>query len=85
MIETLAVSIVIGFITAFTIILLKKWGIIEWLQINGNKIISKLASCEFCLSFWVQFPISLLVILIAGTHYSIFIPFIATLTSKKLL
>ena len=43
---------VVSLVSAFIILLAKKVGIIEWMQVHGDKFISQMASCDFCLSFW---------------------------------
>ena len=42
----------VALISAFMILLAAKLGIIEWLQVHGDKYISKMAQCYFCMSFW---------------------------------
>ena len=43
----------VGLISAFAILLATKLGIIEWMQVHGDKFIAGMANCHFCLSFWV--------------------------------
>lgn len=55
---------------AFVVGLLRKWGVIEILQVFGDLWLKKifpaysrsfmyqLAGCNFCLSFWVSFVVS---------------------------
>ena len=66
--------LLIALTAAFIILLLTKVGIIEWLQVNGlkakndrlNDIVSKLANCHFCLSFWTGFILSVIVALLVS-------------------
>lgn len=37
---------------AFIVLLVKKWGFAEWVQVHGNGFFSKLFSCDLCMSFW---------------------------------
>lgn len=48
----LAVVVLVAFAAAFVIGLLRKWGIAEWVIVHGDDIMSKMFSCDFCLSFW---------------------------------
>lgn len=52
-IESFSVCVVlVALVAAFVILLAKKVGIIEWMQVHGDRFISQMASCDFCLSFW---------------------------------
>ena len=50
----LALVVLVALMAAFVVLLMKKWGITEWLQINGDKYLSQMAACDFCLSFWTS-------------------------------
>lgn len=58
--------VIVALVAAFTILLAKKVGIIEWYQIHGNDFVSKLASCDFCLSFWVGTLLAVAVAIVTG-------------------
>ena len=60
MINYLTIAILIALIAAFALCLLKKIGTIEWLQVHGNGLISEMANCDFCLSWWLSLIISIL-------------------------
>ena len=62
----LVVLFMVALEAAFVILLAKKLGIIEWMQVHGSEFISKMASCDFCLSFWVGSAICLCVALYEG-------------------
>jgi len=48
----LIVVVLVALAAAFLLLLATKVGIIEWMQTHGDKYISKMADCYFCLSFW---------------------------------
>ena len=48
----IVVVVMVALFSAFVILLAKKLGAVEWLQVHGDSIISQLASCDFCMSFW---------------------------------
>lgn len=48
----LIVVVLVSLVAAYIILLAMKLGIIEWLQIHGDKYISEMAKCHFCMSFW---------------------------------
>lgn len=49
----LFIAVFVALLSAFVLLLAKKVGIIEWMQVHGDKVISRMASCDFCLSFWM--------------------------------
>ncbi len=42
----------VALVAAFVVLLVKKWGFAEWMQIHGDKYLSKLFGCDLCMSFW---------------------------------
>ena len=80
-----AYIIVVALLTAFVIILAKKWGITEMVQIHGNDFFSKLASCDFCMSYWVSLVISIIAVIVTGDWTLIFLPFFVTPLSRYIL
>ena len=53
-------------LAAFIILTLTVTGARTWVQIHGPKLIVKLFSCDFCISFWTCFLLSVILILITG-------------------
>lgn len=63
-------ALFVAFMAAFVVGLLQKWGVIERLQVFGDMWLKKLfpaysrsfiyqlSGCNFCLSFWVSFVVS---------------------------
>lgn len=52
MTQVLFTIVVVALAAAFVVLLVKKWGIAEWYQINGDGFTSRLFSCDLCMSFW---------------------------------
>lgn len=50
--------ILVALAAAFVVLVVKKWGWAEWMQIHGDKYLSKLFSCDLCMSFWAGLIIS---------------------------
>lgn len=48
----LTAIVLIALLSAFGILLCKKQGLITYIQVHGNEFFSKMAHCDFCLSFW---------------------------------
>ena len=53
MTEYLEIVVMTALLAAWIIILLTKLGAVEWMQVHGDKYLSRMASCSFCLSWWV--------------------------------
>ena len=50
--------LLVALASAFVVLVVKKWGWAEWMQIHGDKFLSKLFSCDLCMSFWAGLFIS---------------------------
>lgn len=52
MMNEMVTIILVALAAAFVVLLVKKWGIAEWVQVHGDKFLSRLFSCDLCMSFW---------------------------------
>lgn len=85
MVDYLILILLIALFSAFIISLLKKVGIIEWLQIHGSELISKLAHCDFCLSWWMNVIVSVTIALALGNWIFLLVPFFSTMITRFIL
>lgn len=85
MIQYIFYIIVVSTFAAFSLILLAKWGIIEYVQVHGNTFFSKMFHCDFCLSFWVGLLISIVCAIIMQDISLLCIPFCSTIITRNLL
>ena len=83
--EILIQTILISLIAAFTICLLRKLGIIEMVQVHGNDFFARLASCDFCLSWWANVIISIIAAIILEDLHILVTPFLGTMITRHLL
>lgn len=83
--ELLVNSFVIGCVAAFFITLAKKWGIVEQMQVRGNDLISEMAHCDFCLSWWACVVLTIVYVFVTGEVDMVYIPFIGTMVSRFLI
>ena len=73
-------------VVAFGLTLLYKWGIIERLQIKApNKFINDLANCQFCLSFWGNLILCIILGVIFREWIFLFIPAVTTVKTRNML
>lgn len=77
--------LVVATVAAFLLTLLKKWGVIEYVQVHGNNFFSKMFHCDFCLSFWTSVIISVTLFVFSGCADMLFIPFLSTCITRILL
>ena len=77
--------IIISLLAGFVIMLLRKWGVVEWVQVHGNDFFSKMFSCDFCLSWWVSLVISLIIFLVTKDTLVLSAPFGCTMLTRILL
>lgn len=61
-------SIVVALVAAFVVVLLKKWGVAEYMQVHGDRFISQLFSCDFCMSWWASVLVMLLSVWFVGDN-----------------
>lgn len=83
--EFIFYTVMVALLAAFLILLITKFGLREWMQVNGTKLISDLANCDFCLSFWVGLLLAILLALLSGDLTLMFIPICSTPLTRKLL
>ena len=72
------ITLLIALASAFVILFIGKIGLQEYVIEQAPKIISKLFSCDFCLSFWVSFCICIVMSLLNAEVYFLIIPFFST-------
>lgn len=78
-------TIIVALVAAFILTLLRKWGVIEWVQVHGNGFFAKMFSCDFCLSWWTGVVLSGILLIITGNPAIVGIPFCSTMITRKLL
>lgn len=71
--------------SAFFLILMDKWGVREMMQIHGNRLISKMAGCTFCLGFWVSVIISVIFAIITLDAVYLVAPIISSPITRYIL
>lgn len=81
----LVFSVVVALWVCFLLLLAYKLGIIEWLQVHGGDVVSKLASCDFCMSWWLSVLLTLILFCFLGNSLLVVVPFLATPIARRLL
>jgi len=83
----LIITICIALLSAFYVQLLKKLGVIDYMQIHGNDFFYQLSKCDFCLSFWACLLTSTCYVFFDNVfdYKNLIIPFFATPLTRILL
>lgn len=81
----LTLTIVVALFAAFCVLLCKKWGWAEYMQVHGDKYLSQLFSCDLCMSFWACFLITLAIVVVIDEKSLMLIPFFATPITRQLV
>ena len=78
-------ALFVACIVVFLLLLAYKWGFVEHLQVHGNAFLSKMAGCDFCMSFWLSLMLAVLLTVVTVTWQMLIIPFVATPIARRLL
>lgn len=85
MINFVCCIVIIALLAAFFVQLSKKWRVVEWVQVHGNKFFSEMFHCDFCLSFWACAVLSVVAFVFTGDPLLLVVPFCATMLARILL
>lgn len=77
--------IITALISAFVILLITKIGLRDFIIEQGPKLISKMFNCDFCLSFWTNVFIALIMAASMECLSFIIIPILAAPVTRVLI
>ena len=77
--------VLVALAAAFVVLLVKKWGWAEWMQIHGDKYLSQLFRCELCMSFWAAMIICIALACWYDDSGMVFLPLFTTPLSRMLV
>lgn len=76
---------IVSLLSAFSLGVAQKWGLIEWLQVHApNDFLNRLFSCKFCCSFWMSVAICIGASIGAGNWILMLVPFCSTVIAREL-
>lgn len=78
-------TVFISLAAAFVVLLVKKWGIAEWMQIHGDRFTSQLFSCDLCMSFWSCAMLTVLATFWIDEAWMIAVPICSTPITRMLV
>ena len=82
--KVLMMAVMVALLAAFVVLLLKKWGVTEWVQVHGDSVSSKLASCDFCMCFWASVFVCCISTVFVDEMWMIAVPFLSTPIARYL-
>ena len=77
--------ILVALLAAFIVLLVKKWGWAEWMQVHGDKYSSQLFSCDLCMSFWAAMMVSFAFVCWYDDPIYILLPIFTTPVTRMLV
>ena len=81
----LEIGAFVALLAAMMVLLVKKWGIAEWIQIHGDKFLSKLFSCDLCMSFWAAMCFAVVLCCVYDDAGWLLLPFLTTPVTRMLV
>lgn len=81
----LMVAVVVACVAAFLLLLAYKLGGVEKLQVEGSDIVSQMANCDFCMSWWLCVVLSLVMVAVFCDAWLLAVPFVATPIARRLI
>lgn len=84
MIMLVCAAVLVGCLTSWVVVLLRKWGVLGWLQAHGNDFVSELAGCAYCLNWWLAWVVVAVAVLLTGEWVLLAVPFFSTMIGRLL-
>lgn len=81
----LKIGAFVALLAAMMVLLVKKWGIAEWIQVHGDKFLSKLFSCDLCMSFWAAMCFAVVLCCVFDDAGWLLLPFLTTPVTRMLV
>lgn len=83
--EKIEIILMVACAAAFMVLLAKKWGIAEWMQVHGDRILSELFSCDLCMSFWASVMISFALLYMTEDLTVLMVPVFSTPITRMMV
>lgn len=83
--KILEMIVLVALAAAFVVLLVKKWGWAEWMQVHGDKYLSRLFGCDLCMSFWACVVLSFCLCLVTDDAQWMLVPMFSTPIARLLV
>lgn len=77
--------VIVALVAAFTVLLISRIGLRDFIITHSPKLISELFSCDFCLCFWIGLTITLIAHFVVGWPFTFILPACSTPIARYLL
>lgn len=77
--------LIVALLASFVVLLVKKWGWAEWVQVHGNAFFSELFSCDLCMSFWAAVVICVIMAVVTADTRYILLPILTTPLTRMMV
>jgi hypothetical protein len=81
----LAYTAIVALAAAWAVLLLARVGLRDWVVVRAPRLISELAACDFCLSWWLCVIFSLVAAFVVGDFRLLLCALTATPITRFLL
>ena len=78
-------ALFVACIVTFLLLLAYKWGFVEHLQVHGNAFLSKMAGCDFCMSFWASVLVMFFAIFFVDEPWMLTVPLFSTPLTRMMV
>lgn len=82
---SLYIIVLVSLLAAFIVLVVKKWGVAEWMQVHGNKFVSQLFSCDLCMSFWACLLCAVVLAFATDTTHLLLLPLFSTPITRMIV
>lgn len=83
--EILVMSVLVALMASFVVLLMKKWGVTEYMQVHGKGLLPELFSCDLCLSFWTSVVITAILSVSVREPWMLTIPVLSTPLARQMV
>lgn len=77
--------VLVALLAAFIVLLIKKWGIAEYVQVHGNKFFAQMFGCDLCLSWWVGLALTFVCACLLNNLGLLLLPMFTTPLTRYIL
>ena len=76
--HVITMTLIVGLLAAWLLLFAYKTGIVEHLQVHGNKLVAEMAHCDFCMCWWLSVAVSVVFLVVTMDFLCFGIPFLST-------
>ena len=89
--EFVCAAVAVGCFTSWCVVLLTKWGVLEWMHVQGEarwgcvgRLLGQMAECHYCLNWWLAWLTVVPVSVLTCCWWLLLVPFFSTTIGRLL-